>query len=547
MDISKLKLLIGAGRIDNVLEIVFKTLTNFEKFTSEIISLKGRYQNNEKKKNQEIISYEQYRLTKSIITKSLLDLLNELEDIYRADDQLTPPSINENNQLKRLIIQLSGTYQIEQDVFADGNSATLYKAKDIFADKSVIIKVLKNYNIHQHTNGKYKGSKSEEERLKREVQATKKLKHRNVIKLYWSQIDEIPQYAILEFIDGKDLQKIIASSGKRPLHESKRLLIKILDGLRYLHKHGIYPIALKPDKILIDYEREPILSPFIIFRQSYNARTLSQMKKDFMYLSPEQIEKEGFSGNKERNLFSFGLLAYFIITGEHLFSGKKLMEIIDDRKAFFKNASVKKRKFEKLQDASNEEMVAIIQKLLHEDPKDRDISLSKLLQQIDDALSGDYHFKILKESYERCRFNFDKKQPFLERFYEEFLNKSKEANNRFTQIYMMQQQSNNAISLDEENQDDILKRQKANMIKRQAKKLHHAINMIIESTKDQHYLHNIHNIGKGNHKNLTTTDYNVFLDTLHATIKEYDRSQWSNCGDIWEKKFKEIKEILKNK
>lgn len=97
-----------------------------------------------------------------------------------------------------------------------------------------------------------KSSRSEDgEKFKYEAGVLVKLCHLNIIKCYgFIYIDTIPT-VVLE-IGGKDLFDHIHVGSTLPVDMASDILMQLLNGVAYLHQHGIIHADLKPENILID-------------------------------------------------------------------------------------------------------------------------------------------------------------------------------------------------------------------------------------------------------------------------------------------------------
>lgn len=97
-------------------------------------------------------------------------------------------------------------------------------------------------------------------------------------------------------------------------------LLGISNAIKYLHENGIFHLDLKPENVLIDENFHPILCDFGLFRCFPDfIQNLKNLIEKGQINSPIYIAPEFINGGKFGTFtdsYSFGILAYEIITGE---------------------------------------------------------------------------------------------------------------------------------------------------------------------------------------------------------------------------------------
>src|SRR5919107_6364600 len=89
------------------------------------------------------------------------------------------------------------------------------------------------------------------ERFLREAQAAGSLQHPNVITVYdFGEVDG-HLYIAMEFVEGIDLERVLAAREPISLQSKLDLAIEVLNGLAYAHKRGIIHRDIKPANIRI--------------------------------------------------------------------------------------------------------------------------------------------------------------------------------------------------------------------------------------------------------------------------------------------------------
>lgn len=198
----------------------------------------------------------------------------------------------------------------KKDLLGKGGFSKVYKANDILLERTVALKF-----FTAKTADKYQ--------ILNEIKKVIRFEHPNLCKYYdvallnyKNVLDETEQMevGIMEYIDAGDFKSYLK---KNPQYIDK-LLIDVLKGLAYLHKHGMAHRDLKPQNILIKIvDDEPVgkITDFGISKliDSDDANS-SALLGTIEYMAPEQFnpKKYGINGRITTNLdlWSFGLLVY---------------------------------------------------------------------------------------------------------------------------------------------------------------------------------------------------------------------------------------------
>lgn len=139
-------------------------------------------------------------------------------------------------------------YEVREPL-GEGGFAVVYEAFDRTIERPIALKVL---NIEQLSQG---GQQVEliRKRFLREARLAAKIRHPNVIEIYdFGVLDESEQpYMMMEFLEGKDLDREIKQKG---YIDSKRLLplfVQTLEGLGEAHREGVVHKDLKPANLFL--------------------------------------------------------------------------------------------------------------------------------------------------------------------------------------------------------------------------------------------------------------------------------------------------------
>ena len=205
-------------------------------------------------------------------------------------------------------------YNPSTDRLGKGGFGEVFKAYDTYRDRWVAVKMAKVETDHESV------------RLSKEVDMVNKLPaHPNIA--YYEECYTFSSFAgeydfgILQYYEAGNLQQLI-DNNNLTFAQKQNLLTQLLEGIGFLHGQGIIHRDLKPANILIVKRGEeyiPKITDFgiskkldvnksSIFGNSLaGAGTLS-------FASPEQLG--GTTIRKNTDLWSFGVIAYWLLAGE---------------------------------------------------------------------------------------------------------------------------------------------------------------------------------------------------------------------------------------
>ena len=174
---------------------------------------------------------------------------------------------------------IAGKYEI-LEVIGRGGMGTVYKARQHNLDRIVALKMLSE---EMASDPEFRA------RFQQEAQVVARLNHPNIVAVYDIEPYQATFCIIMEFVDGKSLQKIIDEGG---LPERDVLLIgaQIARALHYAHEQGVVHRDVKPDNILVTRENIAKITDFGIarFRES-KLRTQTGISMGTpRFMSPEQ-------------------------------------------------------------------------------------------------------------------------------------------------------------------------------------------------------------------------------------------------------------------
>jgi len=188
-----------------------------------------------------------------------------------------------------------------------GSMGVVFKARDTTLDEIVALKVLNDFLC---------ADPMAIERFKREARAAKKLTHHRIVRI--NDLYEIGDKKLIsmEYIDGRDLKRIMMEMKRIPKDMLKNYVLQICDGLDYAHKRGVIHRDVKPANIMITSDSHEVkITDFGIAKnlQSDDMTTGSRILGTPLYMAPEQIE--GKAVDARSDIYALGIMMYEMVSG----------------------------------------------------------------------------------------------------------------------------------------------------------------------------------------------------------------------------------------
>jgi serine/threonine protein kinase len=215
-----------------------------------------------------------------------------------------------------------GPYRIV-DLLGVGGMGEVYRASDDRLNRMVALKVLAADRV---------ANTERRERFIQEAQLASALQHPNIITVYDIGSAESGEYLAMELVRGRRLDTLIPPTGL-PVPEALRYATQIVDALAAAHDAGIVHRDLKPGNIMVtDQDQIKILDFGLAtlsgadlvgaddetrLRWSPVETGVGVIVGTVAYMSPEQAE--GRLVDARSDLFSFGAIAYEMLSGQRAF------------------------------------------------------------------------------------------------------------------------------------------------------------------------------------------------------------------------------------
>jgi len=252
-----------------------------------------------------------------------------------------------------------GKYTILEEI-GKGGMSVVYKGIDHILNRDVAIKEL---TIIQKQLPK-DILEDLTKRFIKEAQVIAMLRHDNIVKVFDIIEENNKHYMIMEYIEGKTVDKIISGNRKTPVLEAVNIVSEICLALEYIHINNIIHRDIKPSNIIIGNDRLVKLMDFGVIRDtSISTMTpTGAIVGTIAYTAPEQSSKRM---DARVDLFSLGTILYEIITGINPFEGDTYAD------TFLKISSVTPVLPSRLNPDCDKNLDRIIMKAMEKNPDNR--------------------------------------------------------------------------------------------------------------------------------------------------------------------------------
>ena len=150
-----------------------------------------------------------------------------------------------------------------------------------------------------------------------EVQLTLKLKHSRIVGALDGHPTGERAYLALELCPGGTLDQKLLERGQLPLELAYTLILDVAKGLEHAHVRQMLHRDVKPANVFLVREDKAKLGDF--GTGIYLTEKSSERVGTAFYMAPEVFQ--GDSATVQSDVYSLGILAYEVITGERPFSG----------------------------------------------------------------------------------------------------------------------------------------------------------------------------------------------------------------------------------
>lgn len=220
--------------------------------------------------------------------------------------------------------QKIGRYEIVEEK-GRGAMGSVYIARDPAMDRVVALKTIHSLALQGPQGAEYR------ERFYREARASGRLAHPGIVPMFdVGEQDGLP-YLVMEYIEGQTLAEAAKGGQRFTLERVCEIGQQIAEALGYAHKNGVVHRDIKPANILLTSKEKygierPKITDFGIAKLSAaELTTTGQMLGTPAFMPPEQFTGASIDGRSD--LFSLGVILYWLATGEQAFPGETVTAV----------------------------------------------------------------------------------------------------------------------------------------------------------------------------------------------------------------------------
>ena len=224
-------------------------------------------------------------------------------------------------------------------------------------------------------------------RFKREAKVTMDLSDDNIVQMH--DYDVTPEgmpFIAMEYLEGEDLEALISREAPLTLDRTVEIACQIGQALAAAHRLKVVHRDLKPGNIflkkrvgggkfvkVVDFGLAKVLDS-----ESMLTRTNTLMGTP-CFMAPEQAKQQADRVDGRADIFSFGCILYFMLTGKMPFYGEKYAQIL------LQIMTEEPRPLRELQPDAPQAVEQVIKKAICKEPGDRYQTVEQMVQQLCEA------------------------------------------------------------------------------------------------------------------------------------------------------------------
>jgi eukaryotic-like serine/threonine-protein kinase len=218
-----------------------------------------------------------------------------------------------------------GKYCVDS-VIGVGGMGEVVRASHLYLDQTVAIKTMLPEHAKNHATVA---------RFLREAQANVRLRSEHIVRvLDVGTLPGGPPFFVMEYLEGNDLNQILAHHGPQPANVVCDLMQQACVGLAEAHSMGIVHRDIKPSNFFVTQRPDGSMLlkilDFGISKEDVPVEALTSTQTVMgtpIYMAPEQM-KSGRRADARSDIWSMGVVMYQLIQGDLPFSGETYADLV---------------------------------------------------------------------------------------------------------------------------------------------------------------------------------------------------------------------------
>lgn len=268
------------------------------------------------------------------------------------------------------------------DQLGRGGMATVFKARNSQKNQLAAVKVQLPESLDD-PESVY--------RFEREVSASAKVNHPNIVRAYDTFNEEGIRYLVMEFVDGMTLAQAVRKRGPLPVVTALSYILQAAQGLEHAHDRYIVHRDVKPENLLVDSAGMVKILDLGLARFNYATsgfeRTSSEDRLTqagvvlgtIDYISPEQSNDPRMADNKS-DIYSLGCTLYYLLAGKPPYPRETTVAVL------MAHCNETTPNLRNLRDDVSPEVQGIYEKMVEKNPKDRYQNMGEVVAAVRGAL-----------------------------------------------------------------------------------------------------------------------------------------------------------------